>query len=316
MSLPAPTASGPEPSQPPGVAPNAVPTGDLLRDTTLVVDPVDARRYTGSIPDAWNVRYAFGGVTMTAGLRAMQDRLSRPDLSLVTANALFVAPIPCGPVTAHVDVLRNGRGAAQVACDLHVGDSPEIALRVHAVFGIAHPPSTTGDRSFVDVVFPTDVEPPERCPPPPPHRVDDPWPVINFHHQTDWRPALPRFWERGEHAWEPGPARFSSWTRLLVEPRLPDGSYDPLSLAVPADSIGPAIGAKFGPDDQWWMSLSLEIGLRLIQPPRTDPAWILQDMTCWQSGDGYATGPSHLWDTDGNLLAIAQQTAHIRRMPR
>jgi hypothetical protein len=36
-------------------------------------------------------------------------------------------------------------------------------------------------------------------------------------------------------------------------------------------------------------------------------------MRCWHCGDGYATGPTELWDEAGNLLAIAQQTAHLRR---
>jgi len=62
------------------------------------------------------------------------------------------------------------------------------------------------------------------------------------------------------------------------------------------------------------MSFSLEIGLRIVRPPTTRPAWILQDMRCWQVGDGYATGPSHLWDAEDNLLAIVQQTAHLRPM--
>jgi acyl-CoA thioesterase len=284
--------------------------GDLLRDTTLTPDPANPRRLRGVIPEAWQIRYAFGGVTMTAGLRAMQQHLGRDDLTLVTANAIFVAPIPCGPISAEVTVLRNGRGAAQVACDVFVGDSTDVALRVHGVFGTRHDFGV----DFVDVEPPPDVRPPDECPPPPPRAADDPWPHINFHDQTDWRPAMPRFWSDGAPRWEPGPARFAAWTRLLHEPRLADGSYDPIALAVPADSIGAAIGAKLGPSDQHWMSLSLEIGLRIVRPPTTSPAWILQDMTCWQAGDGYATGPSHLWDADGNLLAIAQQTAHLRRM--
>jgi acyl-CoA thioesterase len=299
--------SVPSPSEEPS---DQLAPGDLLRDTTLQADAAVPGRYRGSIADAWRIRYAFGGVTMTAGLRAMQQRLDRPELSLVTANAIYCAPIPCGPITADVTVLRSGRRAAQVACDLRVGDSEEIALRTHGVFGIAHESS----QSFVDCEFPSDVAMPDACPPPPPRSADDPWPQINFHEQTDWRPAIPRHWEQAPDAWEPGPARFAAWTRLHVEPRLADGSYDPIALAVPADSIGGAIGAKLGPSSERWMSLSLEIGLRIIQPPRTRPAWILQEMRCWQAGDGYATGPTHLWDTDGNLLAIAQQTAQLRRM--
>ncbi len=285
----------------------APPAGDLLRDTSLVADPERPTRYRGVIPEAWKVQYAFGGVTMTAALRTMQDHLGRPELSLVTANAIFIAPIPCGPITVDVTVLRDGRGAAQVAADVHVGDDDQVALRVHGVFGRPH----EFGRDFVDVTFPADVVPPGSCPLPP-VRGNHRWPEINFHQQTDWRPALPRFWGERQ-VWEPGPARFAAWTRLLVEPRLADGSYDPISLAVPADSIGGAIGAKTGPTDEFWMSLSLEIGLRVIQPPTSNPAWILQEMQCWQSGDGYATGPSFLWDESGALLAIAQQTAHLRR---
>ena len=38
--------------------------GDLLRDTTLEPDPDLPGRYHGSIPEAWKVVYAFGGVTL------------------------------------------------------------------------------------------------------------------------------------------------------------------------------------------------------------------------------------------------------------
>jgi hypothetical protein len=38
--------------------------------------------------------YVFGGVTMYTALRAMREALARPDLGLVTANAIFIAPVP------------------------------------------------------------------------------------------------------------------------------------------------------------------------------------------------------------------------------
>lgn len=288
----------------------SVPQGDLLRDTTLTPDPDVAGRYHGTISEAWKVMYAFGGVSMTACLRAMQHHLGRPDLDLVTANAIFCSPVPCGPITVDVQVLRDGRGVSQVACDLRVSGSDTVALRTHGVFGTAYP----SEHHFVDVQFPTDIAMPDECPPPPPPHPDNPWPEINFHSQTDWRPAIPRFWEQRD-TWERGPARFAAWTRLLAEPRLADGSYDPLALAVPADSISPAIGAGLGPSAGHWMTLSLEIGLRFLATPAATPAWVLQDMTAWQCGNGYATGPTHLWDVDGNLLAIAQQTAHLREFP-
>lgn len=289
--------------------------GDLLRDTQLVADGHRPGRYLGAIPDAWRVMYAFGGVTMTASLRAMETHLARPDLQLVTANAIFCAPVPCGPVAVDVEVLRDGRSAAQVASDLFVPGTEGVALRTHGVFGRPH----DTDLAFRDLEFPADVAPPGKCAPTPPRPADDPWPEINFHGQTEWLPALP-FVVPDQAALEaaaPGDAprfaaaRFAAWTRLRVAPLRPDGSYDMLALAVPSDSIGPAIGQGLAGRVRTFMSLSLEIGIRFIRPP--EGRWVLQHMRCWHCGDGYATGPTELWDEHGNLLAIAQQTAHLRR---
>jgi acyl-CoA thioesterase len=279
--------------------------GDLLRDTTLDPDPDRPGRYHGSIPEAWRVVYAFGGVTMTAALRTMETHLARPDLQLVTANAIFCAPVHCGPVAVDVEVLRNGRTASQVGSNLSVPGTDGVALRTHGVFGRPH----DTDLAFRDLEFPADVAMPDACEPPPPRPADDPWPEINFHEQTEWLPALP-FTPFGETR-VAGPARFAAWTRLRVQPLKPDGSYDLLALAVPSDSIGPAIGQGLGGMVRNFMSLSLEIGIRFIRPP--EGSWVLQHMRCWHCGDGYATGPTELWDDHGNLLAIAQQTAHLRR---
>jgi acyl-CoA thioesterase len=279
--------------------------GNLLRDTTLEPDARRRGRYHGAIPEAWKVVYAFGGVTMTASLRAMEAELARPELQLVTANAIFCAPVPCGPVAVDVEVLRNGRGAAQVGSNLWIPGTDGVALRTHGVFGRPH----DTDLAFRDIEFPADVAPPQECELPPPRPPDDPWPDINFHEQTEWLPALPFARPGVESAG--GPARFAAWTRLRVEPRRADGSYDLLALAVPSDSIGPAIGQGLGGKGRNFMTLSLEIGIRFIRPPEGE--WVLQHMRCWHCGDGYATGPTELWDEYGNLLAIAQQTAHLRR---
>src|SRR5690349_16685057 len=107
---------------------------DIRTDTALTRDPSVPGRFHADLPDAWKVMYIFGGVSMYAALRAMEEQLGREELSLVTANAIFLAPVTPGPITIDVEVLRDGRRAAQVAADLRVpgGDSP--ALRVHGVF--------------------------------------------------------------------------------------------------------------------------------------------------------------------------------------
>ena len=286
--------------------------GDLLRDTSLEPDPDRPGRYHGTIPEAWKVVYAFGGVTMTASLRAMETHLARPDLQLVTANAIFCAPVPCGPVAVDVEVLRNGRTAAQVGSNLFVPGTDGVALR---------PTASSGTRTTPTSRSATSSSPPtSRCPTNASRRRRGRPTTRGPRSTSTSRPnGCPRSRSRlgaGRAPHRPSArprraARFAAWTRLRVEPRRPDGSYDMLALAVPSDSIGPAIGQGLAGKVRNFMSLSLEIGIRFIRPP--EGRWVLQHMRCWHCGDGYATGPTELWDEHGNLLAIAQQTAHLRR---
>src|SRR5215467_10124946 len=133
---------------------------DLRADTTLRADEHVAGRFHADIPDAWKVVFVFGGVSMYAALRAMHEALARDDFELVTANAIFLAPVPPGPITVDVDVLRNGRRASQVAADLRVAGTDGVALRAHGVFGVAHDTNL----AYEDMRFP-EVPGPEATPP-------------------------------------------------------------------------------------------------------------------------------------------------------
>jgi acyl-CoA thioesterase len=148
-----------------------------------------------------------------------------------------------------------------------------------------------------------EVPRPDQVPPPP--ERPNPFGEIPFHRQSAWRPVSPLD--------DPGRGRFASWVRLHREPRLPDGTLDPLVLAVHGDVLGPAVGRALGPSETPMMVLSLEIGIRFIRAPAT--AWVLQEIEAWHIGDGYATGPARLWDEEMQLCAIATQTAHLRVMP-
>ena len=267
---------------------------DLRADTTLVADPTRRGRFRAEIPDDWKVVFVFGGVSMYTALRAMQEALGRAELDLVTANAIFLAPVPPGPITIDVDVLRDGRRAAQVAADLRVPGVEEPALRVHGVFGAAH----DTDLAFQEVRFP-EVPGPDATPLPPEEERPNPFGHINFHDQTEWRPVSPLD--------DPGKGHFLTWVRMRR------GEPDRLVLAVHGDVLGPAVGRALGPQllRGHFMSLSLEIGIRFVRTPATP--WVLQEIEAWHVGDGYATGPARLWDEQGRLCAIATQTAHLRR---
>ncbi|MCZ7534750.1 MAG: thioesterase family protein [Acidimicrobiia bacterium] len=276
---------------------------DLLADTSLSADPAVSGRYHSAIPVAWQIRYAFGGVTMMTALRAAEAELGRPDLRPLTASALFCAPVPCGPVVTDATVLRNGRTAAQVASDLRVPGSDGVALRLQANFASDH-----GDMyDFTDVGFPDGVADPDAYDPPPPPPEDAPF-QVNYHDQTEWRFVTGnRPWDGG---FEAGPARALSWHRLLCEPRHDDGRYELSALCVPGDILGSAVGQALGPRAGHFFVLSLEIAIRFVAPP-VGP-WILQDARADHSSGGYATGTSFLWDTDQRLVAIATQTAYLK----
>src|SRR5256714_6424291 len=158
----------------------------LRADTTLTPDGARPGRFHADLPDAWKVVYVFGGVSMYTALRAMQEALDRSDLDLVTANAIFLAPVPPGPITIDVDVLRDGRRASQVAADLRVDGADRPALRVHGVFGAAH----DTDLAHQEVRFP-EVPLPAHAPLPPDPQRPNPFGRINFHEQTAWRPVSP-----------------------------------------------------------------------------------------------------------------------------
>jgi acyl-CoA thioesterase len=282
-----------------------VPAGDFVADSQLTADPGRPGRYRGSIPTAWQIVDAFGGMQMTMALRPMYDALARPDLKLVSATSTFVDRVPCGPVTVDVEVLRSGRRIAQVASRLRAGGSDQVAVHTQAVFGIEHDTELAlQDVTFPDVPMPAEIDPPG----PPPPEFEDSWQHINFHDQTDWRPV------NGNAPWDPeftkGPAKMASWVRLCRDAVLADGTPDPLVLALHGDQIGSAVGQGLGPVGPIF-TLSLEIGIRFVAPPRD--GWVLQEAEAWYLGDGYATGPTRLWGTDRTLLALATQTAWLVR---
>jgi acyl-CoA thioesterase len=292
-----------------------VPPGDFLVDT--YPEPVAGRpgRYFATIPEAWNVFSLFGGVSMAFALRAAEAELDRPELQPVSASAIFCSPLPFGRVDAEVEVLRSGRTAAQAVTSLWVPEVENPALRLQATFGLARDVRSTVDAAtrleFVGVERP-DVPAPLDCEPPPAERPpDDPFPVINFHDQTDWRPALPqRTWDPEVRAASGGVPAMAAWTRLQKSPRDADGDYDWSALCIPGDQLGGAVGRAIGESGGPFFVLTLELSIRFVARP--DGEWILMDGHGWVARDGYATGDVFLWDEPGNLCAVATQTAFLK----
>ena len=120
------------------VADEVTAEGDFLRDTQLVADPTRPGFYLGEIPDAWKALKGFGGGSMAMALRGVEEAISRPDLSLLSANAIFSAPVDPGSVEVEARVLRDGRSAAQGMAFLRQAGSDEIAIAITATWGQSH----------------------------------------------------------------------------------------------------------------------------------------------------------------------------------
>jgi acyl-CoA thioesterase len=258
---------------------------DLRGATVLTTDSVNPLRCRAHISDEWAVESLYGGLLMHVALRAMTDALCRPDLSVLTATALFLAPVPAGPVVIDIDVLRVGRTTAQLAARVGVPDSTGAAVHVHGVFG---------SKRSADLAFQ-----PVRCPVvPPPDAVavrrHSPLVHVNFDDRSEWRPI--------SGIDDPKLDKIVAWERLRV------GEPDLLSLTLHSDFLGLAVQQQ-GP----FIVLSLDLAVRFIATPAT--SWVLQEMEAWHVGDGYATGPGRLWDEHGRLCAIVNQTGQLRPMP-
>jgi acyl-CoA thioesterase len=298
---------------PASLSPTAVPAGDLLTDIDVRPDPALPGRFTIELSPAWNIFYTFGGVTMATALRAAQRGLGRDDLVPLAANAVFCSPVGQGAVELDVRIIRDGRTAANVQVDTRQAGHTGTDMCLLATFGERHDTPL----HYRGIEFPADVLPVEQCPTRPDpgefSEARNPFPPVNFHQQNDWRPALAGFkWEEGWGSVGPQDARFASWFRLLKEPRLADGTIDPVSHCVPADMLGAAVGRGLGPvaQDMPFMVLSLEINLQFFAP--TDSAWILQHVVSQHAGDGYAYGTTELWDEHRELVAMATQRARLR----
>lgn len=299
---------------PPGWVPDGAPLGNLLVDTDVRRVPGVPGRWAADLPPAWNVFYVFGGVTMATALRAAARELDRPDLRPLTAHAVYCSPIAAGPVEADVTVIRDGRSASNVRADLRQAGKDGVDLSLTATFGQVHDTHV----AFEGIEFPSDVLPPEQCPSRPDpaefSEARNPFPAINFHAQTDFRPAMAGFSWTGDWDVDGGrEPRFASWLRLLEEPRLPDGTIDPISYCVPADMLGTALGRRMGPngpDNPPFLILSLEIDLQLFAT--TDSPWILQHTVAQWAGQGYGYGTTELWDEHRRLVGFASQRARLR----
>lgn len=285
--------------------------GDILADTTpRQVAGVDGR-FELVIGEPWRIFYAFGGATMAAALRAADAAVQRDDLHLVSADATFCQAVPVGPVAMDVEVLRQGRSAAQAIVRLWALD-PEAPDATGPVGNDLVVVCVFGERGAGVVDFRGSAAPevpdPELCSP---REVTDdasPFARIPYHSQTEFRPTGPApAWGEAFPAGEP---RSATWFRFKVPPLREDGTWEPAALALPGDILGPAVHAGAGSDVGAFLVISLQISLQFVAEARGE--WVLAHTRAHAAGDGYASGTAELFDLERRLVAIATQCAKIQ----
>jgi acyl-CoA thioesterase len=264
-------------------------------ETTLVADAAVAGRFTTELSADWNAPvYPHGGVTTALAVRAMQQHFEEP---LRSVHALFVSPVPPGPIAVDVTVLRRGRTMSQAVATLTTAGG--TGLVATAAFGADRP-----GFEFTDVVMP-EVAPPQRCRSFGSTAAAEGYELPPLWRNLEGRTAL------GHAPWETQ-ARTSSeqvhWYRFRQPPRDARGDLDAAALLVLADTMPGAVGERMGSDAGRWLAPSVEMTVRLLGPARGE--WILSRIRAHRSGGGYVSLENQLWDPEsGALVAHATQLA-------
>lgn len=257
-------------------------------------------RYRTEIADHWNCPFVpQGGVVAAVAAHAMRCELDAPDQPIRSLTTLFVTPVPAGPVTVDVEVVRRGRSLSQVRATLApAGDgATDVGQTAVAVFGRPRPGFT-----FTDAAMPA-VPPPEGCVSvrdPAPDGVERP--DIRFWEHVDSRMAL------GHLPWDdyvPGSSEIALWYRFDEPPRDAGGALDPLALVALCDTMLAAVDERVGPRPQDWWSPSADLTVHLLGEPRAE--WLLAHLRVHRAAGGYASAEISLWDADAGLVAYGTQ---------
>ena len=266
-----------------------------------------AGRYVGTIDESWNLRpLPQGGIVTAMALRAMAQALDDPSQRLRTLHTTFAAQVAHGPVSVDVEILRRGRSASHLRAEVRNPGAKRGHLTT-AVFG-----SARAGFNFTDLQPPTDRRRPADCPSfrdPPPSQAPPFEPMPFWTEWVEGRPML------GHAPWDnyvPDRAERAMWYRFDDPPYLDDGTIDPLSLVVLADTMPGAVGEMVGPQERPWFAPSVDLAVHLLQECRSP--WVLAHNRARHAGDGYASVDMALWDCGPDGAAQSRLVAYATQL--
>lgn len=255
--------------------------------TFLGLEPVDEGRYRLPVTPgvATAARTIFGGCAHAASVAATEHATGRALIFSAlafpsTASLDEVVDISVTPVT-------EGRRITNARVVATKGEG-EPVFSAHASLG-----QPGDDDLTARWLTPLEVPAVEECAPREPREGTS-------DARVEFRPARIR---TGEQRDQPSPdGRFALWLRV------PDLEPGAATLALLGDYVNAGIGQSLG---ERTTSKSLDNTLRVVARPTQE--WVLLDGQIQAVSGGLAQCEGRLYDRDGQLLAVAQQTTTARR---
>lgn len=231
--------------------------------------------------------FLFGGAGLGAAIAAMEGTTGRPIVWATSQYLSFARP----PSTVDVEVIvpASGHRVTQARAVGRVDDT-EI-FTVNGALG-RRPLEERGSWARrPDVPDPDDCEPRQ-------HRHD-----VDEHIMSRFEQRLAKGRNPEDFPADPGDGSAALWVRLPDDLEVSGAALAILGDYVPF-GISQALGVGAG-------GTSLDNTLRIARLVPT--RWVLLDVHIHAIGEGFAHGRVHLWSEDGTLLAIASQSAIVRK---
>ena len=248
---------------------------------------------TLEIREGWRQgRGAYGGLTIGAALRAIEQRVADPRRRVRTVTAEIPAPTLPGSATFTVDVLRSGSSLTLARASLHQGS--EVTTHVVAVLAAARP--------VTDPPAWRELAPPDA----PAWRSVAPIPLVVG--------AFPEFAQHFEYRIVTGIpfSKGSAVTIGWIRPLAPGAPRDAAFVAAMIDAWWPAALVRANaPRPLATIAYTLEMvdGADSLDPD----APLLYRGTVPIASEGYFLETRELWTADGRLVAINHQTFAVIR---
>ena len=255
---------------------------------TTLHDATTPRAGILQVRDGWRQgRGAYGGLTIAAAVRAIEQRIADPRRTVRSVTAEIPAPTLAGDVSIDVEILRSGSSVSVARAALR--QHGEVTTHAVAVVGAA--------REHADPMTWCELAPPAA----PPWTSVEPlagFPGPEFAQHFEWRVVAGA-------PFTGGAPETVGWVRALAPGAARDAAY----LAAMIDVWYPAVLVR-APAMRPMGTIAFT--LEVVALPVGD-APLLYRGRVEVARDGYFLERRELWSEDGRLLAINHQTFAVIR---